>query len=112
MTQGPASGGYMPVGHPERGFIAWLRTGVRSVAGGWQPDRRRSGPMRRLADRHGLSNSGSRNKPVLFGNDDDAVVGHREALRIARPIKTDPLARGNRHVLVDNAALELRSIPD
>ena len=34
------------------------------------------------------------------------------ALRIARPIKTDPLTRGNPHVLVDNAALQLCSLPD
>lgn len=45
-------------------------------------------------------------------NSDDAAVGNREALRIARPIETDPLARGNLDVLFDNAALQLCSLPD
>src|SRR5207249_1761029 len=55
--------------------------------------------------------AGSRDKTVPFANDDDAAVGHREAIRIARPIKTDPLARGNHHVLLDNTALQLCALP-
>src|SRR5260221_1964826 len=64
------------------------------------------------ADRHRLSTSGACGKPVPFGNNHDAAVGDREALSIAGPIKPEPLSRGNRHVLIDNATPQLRSLPD
>ena len=64
------------------------------------------------ADWDGLSDPGSRSEVVFSGNDDNAAVGDRKALRIAHPIKADPLARRNQNMLVDNAALQLCSLPD
>src|SRR5882724_7162610 len=58
------------------------------------------------------TDSGSQGKTIPFGNDDDAAVGNGEARRIARPIKTDPLARRNHHVFLDNAALQMCSLPN
>src|SRR4030095_13608736 len=49
---------------------------------------------------------------IAFRNDDDAAIGNGESLRIPCSIKTDSLARRDRHVLVDNAPLQLRTFTD
>jgi len=51
-------------------------------------------------------------KLVAFADDDDAVIGHGEALRITRQVKPDLLARGNPHVFIDDAAPHFGSLPD
>src|SRR5262245_62613262 len=56
--------------------------------------------------------SSSSGEAVTFGNDDNAPVRNREALRIPCPVKTDSLTCGNDDVLVDDASLELCSLLD
>src|SRR3954466_12768852 len=56
--------------------------------------------------------SGAGAEAVALRNHDDAATGPRKALRICCAIETNPLAGWYGHVLVDNAAVQVRTLFD